>query len=112
VKSTYEPVARARPTAPHVTRRQLEILRLIADGHNDHQIGERLNISHHTVRLHNSAMYAALEATGRAHAVAIAYRTGLLNTDARSAQRRTDGTSTHPGRPNPAETATAPQETR
>jgi DNA-binding NarL/FixJ family response regulator len=68
VKSTYDPIAPARPAAPHVTRRQLEILRLIADGHNDHQIGERLQISHHTVRLHNSAMYAALEATGRAHA--------------------------------------------
>jgi DNA-binding NarL/FixJ family response regulator len=81
VKSTYDPIALARPATPHVTRRQLEILRLIADGHNDHQIGERLHISHHTVRLHNSAMYAALEATGRAHAVAIAYRTGLLDTE-------------------------------
>jgi DNA-binding NarL/FixJ family response regulator len=59
VKSTYDPIAPERPAAPHVTRRQLEILRLIADGHNDHQIGERLHISHHTVRLHNSAMYAA-----------------------------------------------------
>jgi DNA-binding CsgD family transcriptional regulator len=62
-----------------LTPRQVQILRLIADdGYTDQQIAERLHISPHSVRKINMAMYAVLGASGRAHAVAIAYRTGLL----------------------------------
>lgn len=61
-----------------LTARRQQILQLIADGLNDRQISVRLHVSADTVRKTNHAMYAVLGATGRAHAVAIAYRAGLL----------------------------------
>jgi DNA-binding NarL/FixJ family response regulator len=61
-----------------LTPRQVQILRLIADGLNDRQIADRLHISPDTVRKTNHAAYAVLGAAGRAHALAIAYREGIL----------------------------------
>jgi DNA-binding CsgD family transcriptional regulator len=61
-----------------LTPRQVQILRLIADGLTDQRIADRLHLSPHSVRKINYAMYAVLGARGRAHAVAIAYREGIL----------------------------------
>jgi LuxR family transcriptional regulator, maltose regulon positive regulatory protein len=80
-------VARARRVLAEVspgaaeaplTARQLEVLRLIADGLTDREIAARLVLSEHTVHRHVANIYARLGCSSRATAVAQAGRLGLL----------------------------------
>jgi DNA-binding NarL/FixJ family response regulator len=64
---------------PTLTRRQREILQHLADGHSTTGVARRLGLSGETVRTHTKAALARLEARGRAHAVAIALRRGLID---------------------------------
>ncbi len=78
---TYvDPAAHGRRGArPAVTRRQRQILQLIADGHSTSTAAERLGLSAETVRTHTKAALARLEARDRAHAVAISLRSSLID---------------------------------
>jgi DNA-binding NarL/FixJ family response regulator len=60
-----------------LTARELEVLRLLADGHNQQAIAERLFVSPRTVGKHIEHILAKLPAGSRAEAVAIAYQRGL-----------------------------------
>jgi DNA-binding NarL/FixJ family response regulator len=60
-----------------LTPRELEVLRLLADGHNQDAIAERLFISPRTVGKHIEHILAKLPARSRTEAVAIAYQRGL-----------------------------------
>ena len=72
---------RARAAASHstLTRRELEVLRLLADGLDQRAIAERLVISPKTVGTHIERVLAKLGAHSRAEAVALAYRLGLVS---------------------------------
>lgn len=73
------PVARARaPSGVTLTRRELEVLELVAEGHSNGEIGRRLFISTKTVSVHVSHVLAKLGAASRTQAVAIARRLGIL----------------------------------
>lgn len=61
-----------------LTRRQRQIVQLIADGQSTAHIAKRLGLSAETVRTHTKSVLARLEARDRAHAVAIALRSGLI----------------------------------
>ncbi|WP_088289484.1 LuxR family transcriptional regulator [Kineosporia sp. A_224] len=61
-----------------LTPREAEVLRLVAEGLTNRAIGERLFISEKTASVHVSNLMAKLGASGRAEAVAIAGRRGLL----------------------------------
>ena len=63
---------------PVLTRRQRQILQLYADGHSTAQVARRLGLSAETVRTHTKATLARLRARDRAHAVALALRTSLI----------------------------------
>jgi DNA-binding NarL/FixJ family response regulator len=67
-----------RTAAPKLTRRQLEVLRLIADGLTLDQVAGRLHIERCTVGTHRTNITARLGARSGAHAVAIAMRAGLI----------------------------------
>ena len=67
------------PRGRALTKRQREILQLIADGARTPQVAKRLGLSAETVRTHTKAILARLEARGRAHAVAIALRSHLID---------------------------------
>ncbi|WP_284439684.1 helix-turn-helix transcriptional regulator [Cellulomonas chengniuliangii] len=71
------PGARA-PSVDVLTAREAEVLALVADGLSNRQIGERLFISAKTVSVHVSNLLAKLGASGRAEAVGIAHRRGLI----------------------------------
>jgi DNA-binding NarL/FixJ family response regulator len=60
-----------------LTSRELEVLRLIADGLRDAEVAERLVLSRRTVDHHVSAVLRKLTAT-RGEAVAAAARLGVL----------------------------------
>jgi DNA-binding NarL/FixJ family response regulator len=61
-----------------LTRREREVLELIAAGSTNREIAEELYLSPHTVKEHTSAVYRKLHARNRADAVQRAQRIGLL----------------------------------
>ena len=61
-----------------LTPRELEVLRLVAQGLSDASIAERLVVSPHTVHRHMANVRAKLRLPSRAAAVAYAARAGLL----------------------------------
>jgi DNA-binding NarL/FixJ family response regulator len=64
---------------PALTRRQRQILQMIADGHSTSVAARRLGLSAETVRTHTKAVLARLGARDRAHAVAIGLRNSLID---------------------------------
>jgi DNA-binding NarL/FixJ family response regulator len=61
-----------------LTGRELEVLRLVAAGRTNRQIGVELFISEKTASVHVSRILAKLEVSGRAEAAARAAQLGLL----------------------------------
>ncbi|MBA2392265.1 MAG: AAA family ATPase [Ktedonobacteraceae bacterium] len=61
-----------------LTKRELEVLRLVAEGHLDREVAEALVISPRTVNRHLSNIFVKLAVPGRAAAVAYAIRQGLV----------------------------------
>jgi DNA-binding CsgD family transcriptional regulator len=68
-------------TAPAaaLSRRQLEVLRLMADGLTDAQVGAKLFLTENTVKTHMQKLLRKLEVHSRGEAVAAGYRLGLLD---------------------------------
>ncbi|MEP3074097.1 response regulator transcription factor [Maricaulis sp.] len=62
-----------------LTRRERDLLRLIAEGLTDKEIARELNLSPATVRTYNSDLYAKLGISRRTQAVPIADRLGLTS---------------------------------
>jgi DNA-binding NarL/FixJ family response regulator len=60
-----------------LTDRELEVLRLVADGRTNRQIGEQLFITPKTASVHVSRILMKLGAANRAEAAAAAHRLGL-----------------------------------
>ena len=71
------PEAEARSLG-ELTPRELEVLRLVAQGLSDAEIADRLVLSQHTVHRHVANVRRKLELPSRAAAVAYAARAGLL----------------------------------
>jgi DNA-binding NarL/FixJ family response regulator len=66
---------------PHtfgLTPREIDVLRLIATGMSDREIGETLYISHRTVMVHVRNLLAKLEVPSRTAAANLALRRGLV----------------------------------
>lgn len=61
-----------------LTERELEVLRLLADGHDTMTVGRRLFISDRTVKNVLHALTSRLNLKNRTHAVAYALRQGLI----------------------------------
>lgn len=68
----------AADRVPALTARESDVLRLLARGRTNRQIGEELFITGKTASVHVSNILAKLGAAGRTEAVAIAYREGLV----------------------------------
>jgi DNA-binding CsgD family transcriptional regulator len=71
----------AVPTSTPLTPRELAVLRLVARGLTNRQIGAELYISEKTVSVHLSRAMAKLEVAGRAAAVNAAHLRGYLTED-------------------------------
>jgi DNA-binding NarL/FixJ family response regulator len=74
---------RARSRRSHdetgrLTRREVEVLRLIAEGLSNKRIGRRLLVSEFTVKRHVGNILTKLDLPSRAAAAAFATRRGLL----------------------------------
>ncbi len=66
---------------PHeaLTPRELDVLRLLAEGAGNRAIGERLGISDHTVKFHLSAIFGKLDVNTRTAAVRRALGLGWID---------------------------------
>ena len=71
--------AALRSGEPQLTQRERDVLRLLADGLSNEEIGKRLFISAETVRTHVRKAMNKLEADTRTQAVARALRDGLIS---------------------------------
>jgi DNA-binding CsgD family transcriptional regulator len=70
--------AMAAPRRTTLTPREREVIALVADGLTTRQIARRLTLSEHTVGMFIRRLMHVLNAHSRAHAVALAYRRGIL----------------------------------
>jgi LuxR family transcriptional regulator, maltose regulon positive regulatory protein len=71
------PPSVAQPLVEPLSPRELEVLRLIAQGLSNHQIGERLFLALDTVKGHNRKIFGKLQVQRRTEAVARARELGL-----------------------------------
>lgn len=66
------------PAGEPLTPRELEVLRMLADGLGNKEIAKHLRISEHTAKFHVAQILAKLGAGSRAEAVALGMRRGLV----------------------------------
>jgi DNA-binding NarL/FixJ family response regulator len=71
--------AKLKQELPELTQREREVLRLLADGNSNEEIGKHLFISPETVRTHIRKAMEKLDADTRTQAVATALRQSLIS---------------------------------
>ena len=64
-----------------LTSRELEVLRVMALGRSNREIGSRLGIAESTVKVHITHLLEKLKCGGRAEAINVAVKRGLLHPD-------------------------------
>jgi DNA-binding NarL/FixJ family response regulator len=79
VVSDLGPAATTKPDRSGLTGRELSVLRLLARGRTNAQIGAELYMSPKTASVHVTSIYRKLGVSGRAQAAAVAERAGLLD---------------------------------
>lgn len=70
--------ADAGTTEPHLTERELDVLRALAEGLGNKQIAARLGISSSTVKYHLQSIFAKLDVRTRSEAVSYGLRRGVV----------------------------------
>ncbi|MFN0317528.1 MAG: response regulator [Burkholderiales bacterium] len=67
-----------RVQEPHMTDREGQILKLLAEGKSNRSIGVALHITESTVKSHLKSLFAKLDVTSRAEAIALAAKRGIV----------------------------------
>jgi DNA-binding NarL/FixJ family response regulator len=67
--------------APALTKRELEILQLVAEGHSNGELARLLWVTEQTIKFHLSNIYRKLDVSNRTEASRWAQRSGLLNVE-------------------------------
>ena len=70
--------ARQRMAKPSLTRRELDVLQLVAQGRSNKDIARRLAITEGTAKTHVKAILTKLDAISRTEAVAVAHKRGMI----------------------------------
>jgi NarL family two-component system response regulator LiaR len=76
----------ATEEVPDLTRRELEILQLVAEGHSNTQLAKMLWVTEQTVKFHLSNVYRKLDVANRTEASRWAQLHGLLTSPQKSDQ--------------------------
>ena len=72
------------PTQEPLTEREMEVLRLVAKGYSNEEIGDALVVSERTARGHVSSILSKLHLANRTQAALYALREGIANLDDRT----------------------------
>ena len=82
-RGTFERAARGTPEGPaaNLTERELDVIRLVAQGRSNREIAEAFVISEKTVKTHVGHLLAKLGLTDRTQLAVFALKHGLVNTD-------------------------------
>jgi DNA-binding NarL/FixJ family response regulator len=72
----------ARPTPTELSKREVEVLQLVAEGWPPAEVAQRLFISRKTVSSHIQRIFVKLDVHTRAQAVAVAYESGVIRVGA------------------------------
>lgn len=78
IEALLAPASSPAPAAEQLTPREIEVLRLLAEGDGNKEIASRLGISDHTVKFHVASILGKLAASSRTEAVTIGIRRGLI----------------------------------
>ena len=62
----------------NLSRREIAVLRLVAEGKANKEIGHALSLSEETVKAHLKNIFAKLDVSDRTHAVTVAARRGII----------------------------------
>jgi len=73
-----QPLEGEDEVSEEITSRETEVLRMLAEGLANREIGTRLGISEHTVKFHISSILDKLGASTRTEAVTLGIRRGLI----------------------------------
>jgi NarL family two-component system response regulator LiaR len=77
----HQPPPTAPPTAQSLTERELEVLRLVAQGQSNREIAQTLVISEKTAKAHVSNILGKLGLEDRTQMAIYAFKTGLVSLD-------------------------------
>lgn len=80
-QSLAKAVAEADSIFPHLTSRQMEVLKLLIQGKTNKTIGQKLGLSEGTVKIHMAAIFRALNVSNRTEATIAARNLGLFAAD-------------------------------
>lgn len=72
------PARAVEEVAESLTRRELEVLQMLAAGLSNKEVAARLNISEHTAKFHVASILGKLGAGSRTEAVSLGIRRGLV----------------------------------
>src|SRR5439155_19803321 len=91
-----DPSVGRRPRMP-LSRREYQVLQLVAEGLENAAIAKVLYLSVETVRTHVKSILRKLSARDRTHAVTIAFRAGILIAQPEDSPERKPGQPVPPG---------------
>ena len=78
LRAAGHPARRRQDWPAGLTAREVEVLRLLARGHSNREIAERLFISRKTASNHVEHIYTKIDAANRAQASVFALKHGLM----------------------------------
>jgi len=78
IDSSLVPQTEPEEPSEELTPREVEVLRLLAEGFANREIATRLNISEHTIKFHIRSILGKLQASSRTEAVTRGLRAGLI----------------------------------
>ncbi len=78
IKSSSEPTGAQGRVVEQLTQREIEVLRLVAEGYSNRQIASLVHLAEGTVKNHLSSILTKLGARDRTNAVLRAIREGIL----------------------------------
>jgi DNA-binding NarL/FixJ family response regulator len=70
----------SRDSATGMTERQLAVLKLVALGYKNKEIGSELDLAEGTIKVHLAAVYQVLRVNSRSDAIRVAQQIGLIET--------------------------------